>query len=97
MSTRTTNRRASLTALVMTIATSLVALAPAALAGPIEGTGGAVPAPRGTAPVVRTVTETVAVGVPWLTVMAIGVLAFSAAWVLATLVAGHRVHRTATG
>lgn len=79
---------------------ALVMAVPAAIAIPIEGTGGPAPAPLPAAPLedpVRVVTETVSVGVPYLAAIAIGLLAFAAAWALATWAAGHRGHRSAMG
>lgn len=93
----------TLVAAAAAVASCLVAAlatVPAALAVPIAGTGGTGSDGNGlvaTSPgepieVVRTVTETVGVGVPYLTAVAIGLLAFAAAWILATFVASHRTH-----
>lgn len=77
----------------------LTALAPAASATPLEGTGGSTTGTSALEPnvVVRTVTETVTVGVPYLAAVAIGLLTFAAAWLLATYVTSHRIHRSAMG
>lgn len=94
---RPRGRCASAVAVMMVALTVLAVLAPAAGAIPIEGTGGAAPDASGvkTIEVVRIVTETV--GVPYLTTVAIGLLAFAAAWLLATYTADHRVHRPTPG
>lgn len=97
----TTRRR-----IVVVVSCLLTALAtaPAAVAVPVAGTGAHGPGAArtgdwdsliGTSPgepleVVRTVTETVSVGVPYLAAVAIGLLAFATAWILATYVANHR-------
>lgn len=106
--TPTRRRIAMLTScLLLTLAT-----APAAFARPVAGPdGGAsrdatatgdwndmVPvSPEEPVEVVRTVIETVGVGVPHLAAVAIGLMAFAVAWVLATLVASRRTHRPTTG
>jgi hypothetical protein len=87
--------RATAAAVIMAITTMMVVLAPAAMAVPLVGTGGAAAGTSPAEPVIRTITRSVPVGVPYVAALAIGVLAFGSAWLLATYAAGHRAHRQA--